>query len=105
PTIKQVDDPVLARIWDPAVSNPQIDRALGKLGHVEEAEGRRWVFVYRELRRFGPEPWLVGQYFPIEEATADLDRLTNGAIVGAATPAVAPALAILLGFRMAGSLR
>jgi class 3 adenylate cyclase len=105
PTIKEVDDPVLARIWDPPVRNAQIDRALGSLGHVVEAEGRRWVFVYRELRRFGPDPWLVGQYFPIEEATGDLDRLTNGAIVGAVTLAVAALLALVIGLSMARSIR
>jgi adenylate cyclase len=105
PTIQEVDDPVLARIWDPAVRNPQIDRALGTIGHVVDAEGRRWVFVYRELRRYGPDPWLVGQYFPIEDATSDLDRLTNGAIVGAATLAVAALLALLIGLSMARSIR
>ena len=94
PTIKEVDDPVLARIWDPPVRSPQIDQALGSFGHVVEAEGRRWVFVYRELRRYGPEPWLVGQYFPLEDATGDLDRLTNGAIVGAVTLAVALAAGV-----------
>ena len=105
PTIKEVDDPVLARICDTPVRSPQIDRALGSLGHVVEAEGRRWIFVYRELRRYGPEPWLVGQYFPIEEATAELDRLTNGAIVGAVTLAVAALLALLIGLSMARSIR
>jgi class 3 adenylate cyclase len=105
PTLRQIGDPVLARIWDPPVKNPSIDRALGKLGHVVQAEGRRWVFVYREVKGYGPQPWLVGQYFPIEEATADLDKLKNGAIVGAATLAVALALAILMGFRMARSIR
>jgi adenylate cyclase len=107
PTIKEVDDPVLASIWNPPVRNAQIDRALGNLGHVVEAEGRRWVFVYRELRRYSSqsEPWLVGQYFPIEEATGDLDRLTNGAIVGAATLAVAFLLALLIGLSMARSIR
>ena len=105
PTIKDVDDPVLARIWDPPVSSPRIDRALGKLGHVVEAEGHRWVFVYRELHLYGPEPWLVGEYFPIEDATSDLDRLTNGAIVGAATLAVAALLALLIGLSMARSIR
>ena len=54
------------------------------------------MFVYRELRLYGPEPWTVGQYFPIEDATGDLDRLTNGAIVGAATLAVAALLAVPL---------
>ena len=78
---------------------------MGTLGHVVEAEGRRWVFVYRELRRYGPEPWLVGQYFPIEDATGDLDRLTNGAIVGAATLAAAALLALLIGLSMARSIR
>ena len=57
------------------------------------------MFVYRELRRYGPDPWLVGQYFPIEDATGDLDRLTNGAIVGAATLAVAALLALLIGLQ------
>jgi len=106
PTIHQLGDPVLAHIWDPAVhSGPAIDRALGALGHVVEADGHRWVFVYRELRGYGPRPWLVGQYFPIEEATADLDKLMNGAMVGAVTLAVALGLAILMGVRMARSIR
>jgi adenylate cyclase len=105
PTLSQLGDPVLARIWDPPVRSPRIDRALGSLGHVVDAGGRRWVFVYRELKGYGPDPWLVGQYFPIEDATADLDKLMNGAIVGAATLAVALGLAILMGVRMARSIR
>ena len=105
PTIKEVDDPVLARIWDPPIHTPQIDRVLGEVGHVVEAQGRPWVFFYRELRRYGPAPWLVGQYFPLEDATSDLDRLTNVAIVVAATLAVAALLALLMGLSMARSIR
>jgi adenylate cyclase len=99
PSIKDVDDPVLAHIWDPPVRSAQLDRALGDLGHVVSVHGRSWVFIYRSLPGYGPQPWLVGQYFPLEDATADLDRLTNGAIVGAAT------LAVALGLRMARSIR
>ncbi|HYD04162.1 MAG TPA: adenylate/guanylate cyclase domain-containing protein [Reyranella sp.] len=105
PTLRELGDPVLARIWDPPVTSPQIDRALGKLGHVVDAGGRRWVFVYREVRGYGPQPWLVGQYFPIEDATADLDRLMNGAMVGAVSLAVALGLALLMGVRMTRSIR
>jgi adenylate cyclase len=105
PTIREVDDPILAKFWDPPVRSPQIDRALGDLGHVVEVGGRRWVFYYRQITGYGPEPWLVGQYFPIEDATADFDRLTNGAIVGAVTLAAAVLLALLMGFRMARSIR
>ncbi len=105
PTIKEVDDPVLAHIWDPPVRSARIDRALGDLGHVVEVDGRSWVFVYRSLPGYGPQPWLVGQYFPLEDATADLDRLTNGALVGAATLAVALLLALVMGLRMGRSIR
>ncbi|OFW98017.1 MAG: hypothetical protein A3D94_11125 [Alphaproteobacteria bacterium RIFCSPHIGHO2_12_FULL_66_14] len=105
PTIKEVGDPVLANIWDSPVRSRRIDHALGDYGHVVDAEGRHWVFVYREIRRYGPDPWLVGQYYPLEEATGDLDRLTNGAIVGAATLAVAIVLAVLMGLSMARAIR
>ena len=105
PTIKEVGDPVLARIWSPPIRSPQLDRGLGDIGHVIEAEGRRWVFVYSKLSGYGPESWLVGQYFPLEEATSDLARLTNGAIVGGATLAVAALLALLIGLSMARSIR
>ena len=103
--MKEVDDPVLAKIFDPRVPSPQVDRILGDLGHVVEANGKRWVFVYRKLVGYGPEPWLVGQYFPLEEATADLDKLMYGAIVGAGTLAFAVVLALLMGLRMARSIR
>jgi adenylate cyclase len=105
PTIKEVDDPILANIWDPPVSLPRIDKVLGTFGRVVRAEGRQWLFVYREIRRYGPDPWLVGQYSPLEDATGDLDRLTNGAIVGAATLAVSIVLAMLMGLSMARSIR
>jgi class 3 adenylate cyclase len=105
PSIKEVDDPILAKFFDPRVQSPRIDRVLGDLGHVVEFDGKRWVFVYRKLLGYGPEPWLVGQYFPLEEATADLDKLTNGAIVGAGTLAAAVMLAMLMGLRMARSIR
>ena len=105
PTIKEVGDPVLASIWNPPVRGAQYQRSLGDYGHIVEAEGRRWVFVYHELRRYGPQPWLVGQYFPLEDATSDIARLTNGAIVGGATLAVAALLALLIGLSMARSIR
>jgi adenylate cyclase len=105
PTIKEVDDPVLAAIWNPPVRNARYQRTFGSYGHVIEIDGRRWVFVYRELRRYGPDPWLVGQYSPLEDVTEDLQRLTNGAIVGGATLAVAALLALLIGLSMARSIR
>jgi len=105
PTIAEIGDPVLAHIWDPTVHSPTIERMLGNLGHIVEVNGQRWVFVRRELTGYGPDPWLVGQYVPFEEATSDLERLMNGAIVGAITLLFATLLALLMGVRMARSIR
>ena len=105
PTIKEVDDPILANIWDPPVRSPRIDKALGSFGRIILAEGRQWLFVYREISRYGPDPWLVGQYYPLQDETGDLDRLTNGAMVGAATLAISIVLAMLMGLSMARSIR
>ncbi|HTR86298.1 MAG TPA: hypothetical protein VMI56_17585, partial [Reyranella sp.] len=105
PTVKEIDDPVLAHIWDKGTSGGPIQMALGKVGHVVEVDGQRWVFVHRELRGYGPDPWLVGQYLPLSEAAVGLDRLANGAMVGAATLAAALLLALLMGVRMARSIR
>jgi class 3 adenylate cyclase len=105
PTIQELGDPVLAHIWAPPVYSRQLDRALAGRGNVVEVDGQRWVFVYRDLKGYGPDPWLVGQYYPIEEATSDFVRLTNGAMVGAGTLAVAAVLALVIGLSMARSIR
>jgi class 3 adenylate cyclase len=104
PTVSEIGDPVLAHIWDPPVESAAIGRALGKFGHIVQVDGHEWVFVYRDLKGYGPDPWLVGQYFPIEAATSDLDRLTDGAMVGGATLLFAALLALLMGLRMARSI-
>ncbi|HYC65838.1 MAG TPA: adenylate/guanylate cyclase domain-containing protein [Reyranellaceae bacterium] len=104
PSIHEVDDPILAKFHDPPVGNPRVERALGGLGHLADAGGTRWVFVYRQVRGYGPEPWLVGRYFPLEDQTSDLERLTNGAMVGAATLAIALLIALVMGLRMARSI-
>jgi adenylate cyclase len=105
PTIREVGDPVLAHIWDKPMSGGPIQLAFGKVGHVVEVNGERWIFVHRELTGYGPDPWLVGQYLPLSEAAVGVDRLTNGALVGAATLAAALLLSLLMGLRMARSIR
>jgi class 3 adenylate cyclase len=104
PTIKEVDDPILAHIWDPPVHGAQVNRALGTLGHVVVVDGHQWVFIHKEMTGYGPDPWLVGRYFPIEEATGELDQLTRGAMVGAGSLALAVLLALVMGLRMARSI-
>lgn len=104
PAIAEVGDPVLAAIWTPPVQSRVFANALGNLGHVVRVDGRNWVFVYREVAGYGPEPWLVGQYFPFEEATRDVERLREGIWAGAGALLLAMLLAALLGLRMARAI-
>lgn len=104
PTLAALGDPVLAAIWSEPVGSRRLDGALRGIGHIVEVGGRRWVFLYRELGAYGTN-WLVGRYFPIEVATRDLERLTWGVIGGGAALLGAMLLAIVLGLRVAGSIR
>ncbi|MBL8675340.1 MAG: cache domain-containing protein, partial [Rhodospirillales bacterium] len=84
PRIDEVGDPVMAAIWTTPVRNRAFDSALGGLGHVVEVQGRRWVFVFRGLDGYGPDRWLVGRYFPLEDATREVQRLMQGVWAGIA---------------------
>lgn len=104
PTLSAVGDPVLAAIWGRRAGSQRLEGALRGTGHIVEVDGRRWVFLYRELTAYGGN-WLVGRYFPIEVATQDLERLRWGVIGGGTALLGALLLAIVLGMRVAGSIR
>jgi len=105
PRLAEIGDPVLAAIWQPPVQSRAFTNVLGNLGHVIELNGRRWVFVYRDITGYGPEPWLIGQYFPFEEATRDIERLQEGIWAGAGALLLALLLAAIMGVRMARAIR
>jgi class 3 adenylate cyclase len=103
PTIEGLGDPILAAIWQPPVRN-RLDAGLRGSGHIVEVEGKQWVFLYREVTIYGGN-WLVGRYFPIEVATRDLERLRWGVIGGGTALLGALLLAVIMGIRVAGSIR
>ncbi|MBX3454231.1 adenylate/guanylate cyclase domain-containing protein [Ferrovibrio sp.] len=97
PNLEEINDPVLARIWSgrkDVASARAIVRDRG--AHLAEAEGRLWMFVYRELPGYGSQPWLIGRYFPLEEVDNEVVRLQWAAAVGA----VGLLLSILVAWRL-----
>lgn len=105
PRLSEVGDPVLAAIWQPPVQSRVFTRMVGTLGHVIDINNQRWIFVYRQIDGYGPEPWLIGQYTPYEEATRDVERLREGIWAGAAALVLALLLAAVMGLRMARAIR
>src|SRR5262245_43344319 len=88
PHLNEVGDDVLESIWTPPVGNT--DEILGDsdvAGRIVGVGDRSdpdnaYIFLYRELRSFGPTPWLVGFYVRLEDVNAPLRRLNFVAIVG-----------------------
>lgn len=102
PTLDQIHDPVLKQIWSGRI-DVQLARAmLGTAGaHIVEAEGRRWIFIYRRLEQYGDRPWLVGRYFAFDQIETEIGRLQVSAIVGL----ISLILSILVALRLAYLIR
>ena len=97
PNLEEINDPVLSRIWagrtDVAAARAIVrDRGA----HLVQAQGKLWMFVYRELPGYGPQPWLIGRYFPLDEVDNEVVRLQWAAGVGA----VGLLLSILVAWRL-----
>jgi len=100
PKIDGIDDVVLAAIWNEPAPSMWFERDIHDLGHVAQVQGRKWVFVHRIVTGYGPSPWLVGRYFPIEEVTSEISDLTRAAMIGAGTLLFALLLAAFVSVRL-----
>ena len=70
-TVEALGDPVLERIWSPD------HRELYLLGGLTETNASGvtvgddyYVFLYRDIDRYGPEPWTIGAY--VNTGTSDV---------------------------------
>jgi adenylate cyclase len=100
PKINQVGAPALAAIWNKPAPSMWFEQDLHELGHVADVSGRRWLFVHRLVSGYGPEPWYIGRYLPVDEVTGPFQNLGTGALVGAATLIFAFLLAAVISFRV-----
>ncbi|MBM3546192.1 MAG: HAMP domain-containing protein [Alphaproteobacteria bacterium] len=88
PRLDQVDDPILARVWDEKRA-PLETLQRRTESHLVEVDGRTYVFLTRELRGFGPTPWIIGTYLDQEDVERELLRLLRALLAGAGVLVVA----------------
>jgi class 3 adenylate cyclase len=112
PRLDEVRDPVLAAMWRaPMDDDSDILRDSTVVSRIVSSSGDPWdydnayIFLFREIRSYGPAPWLVGVYVRLEDVNAPLRRLTFVAVVGGAIFIVAVLLAFLLGRGLARPIR
>ena len=77
--VEALGDPVLERIWTPD------DSELYLLGGMTDASSSGvtvgnyyYVFLYREIDRYGPEPWTIGAY--VNTGTSDVGEWLAGIV-------------------------
>ena len=98
PTLDELGDPVLAAIWTPD-SDAKLEARFANdvEARVVEVEDDQYVFLFRELKGYGKQPWLVGSYLPTHELAPQYERLTSVLAVGGVVLVAALLLAVLLG--------
>jgi adenylate cyclase len=102
PRVEDFQDPVLAAIWRGDERFPlRLAVPDDTRGHIIRLDGDDYIFVYRELDGFGPEPLLVGAYFAAVDAGTEIRRMVMSLVAGIAVLVLALIAAIILGRRIA----
>lgn len=102
PRLEDFQDPVLASVWRGDGQFPlRLDVPEGTEGHIMRLDEEDYVFVYRTLAGFGPEPMLVGAWFPVVEVGTEIKRLLFALIAGLVSLLLALIAAVIIGRRIA----
>jgi class 3 adenylate cyclase len=109
PSLEELGDPVLGRIWAPDADR-RVEREADFAGDAVDARvvdvgGKSFVFLFRELGGYGEKPWTVGTYLPLEEAAPQLRRLTRLLWIGWVVLLLGLGLALLLGRTLSRPIR
>jgi class 3 adenylate cyclase len=102
PSLEQLGDVVLQRIWSPDQKSDFISRALvdtDASGHFEGED--YYLFIYRNIESYGPAPWTIGAYVNTGLVTRALgERVYRALIAGLVILALAIVAAIVVGRRV-----
>jgi class 3 adenylate cyclase len=109
PSLEELGDPVLGRIWAPDTDR-LVEREADFASEVVDVRivdvvGRSVIFLFRELDGYGDKPWIVGAYLPLEEAVPQLGRLTRLLWIGWIVLLLGLGLALLLGRALSRPIR
>ena len=105
PLMREVGDPILMSIWDPAARDAQVSELLGaENGHAVKLGDETYVFVYRAENGYGGD-WLVGSYLAASDVLKEIERLFHAIIACSVVIAVALLLSVWLGRRISRPVR
>jgi len=100
PRVGQVDDPILAAIWNKPVVLPLLGRTDASV-HAVRVGNYSWLYILRTIHEYGDPPWIIGTYVRAVDALADFRQLMMAGIGAGIALVLAIVAAILLGRRIA----
>jgi len=102
PSLRELGDPVLARIRSPDVVSPFGLRALSRSKAVlATVDGTRYLFLTRDMGQIGPQSWTLGVYVdPEKGGPSEMRKVMWSLFVGLGVLVVAVVVAAFVGRRL-----
>ncbi len=102
PRVDGFQDPVMAAIWSRDDRDELgLDLPKGTDGHVLEIDSQRFIYVYRTIQGFGPEPLIAGIYFRRAEVSEEIQRMIISLAAGIIALIISVLAAIYIGRKIA----
>jgi adenylate cyclase len=106
PSLDQIDDPVLANLWNEKARRPGVPLSPKTQGHLLDVDGGTFAVFYRQIEGYAAVPLMAGTYAPVEGGFGEeYQRLILAVIVGGGILLMAVVGALWLGRRMTRPLR
>ena len=105
--LDETGDPVLQRIWSPDDTDPFIARELVDTSASGVFRGDDfYLYLYRDIERYGPAPWTVGAYVNMSLRSTDWrDRIVGAMLAGIAVLVFAVLASIIVGRKVSVPIR
>jgi len=105
--IDEMGDLVLERIWSPDDTEPFIARELVNTSASGVFRGDDfYLYLYRDVERYGPAPWTVGAYVNMSLRSTDWrDRIVGAMLAGIAVLVIAVFASIIVGRKVSVPIR
>ncbi len=102
PSLADFRDRVLSAIWRQEDSNALVTELSRETnGHRIEIDEENYLFLYRQLYGYGPEPLIVGVWYRIEDIGTEIYRMIDALLVGIGALVLSILAALILGRRIA----
>jgi adenylate cyclase len=105
PLLTEVDDKVLQQIWSAERRPMNLPLRSADQGHIVPFPDDYFIYMYREVPRFGEKPWIIGAAMPGSDAGQEAERLRMMVLIGSGLLLVSVLSAIVVGRRVARPIR